>query len=383
MISLTMDEDIRKPIREEELTVLAQRVEEDTREAFVFFKQMLKEKQGYPDILFPYSVLLYYAGATEEAEKYMEELNRINDHYELYTRARTSMARGAAADGVAPKDYPSVEFLDVTSQLEKNKALLKKLFFTGEFASHYYSILGHMSRADSRWRRSFLYYFASFYAGGKKDDLLFSLGQLCYSQGELTLAAQALGEGLKTNPHHDKMGLELSYVESELGRFDRARELLLDVFAQHPDWPDVAYRLAEYYYSDHNIEKALDYCNRALAVNPAYYSANMLKFRLLMMKDATDALEGFIGSLEGHPMAGIFQIFFAMKSKTDKHRVTELLKDLPLLKEEIIEGLWDDMIRMVDTAYLEDLFESLAREKLISEEEGREAIKRYTRHEHQ
>lgn len=371
-----MSENIRTPIQNDELSRLSGEVEQDSREAETFFREMLKQGKGYPDVLFPFSVLLHCSGRQEESRRYMAELVKINDHYEKYKTARTLMESG----GFHPPEmsgYPQVRFLSLSEQVEKHRDLMERLFFKGELAGEYYLILGRIARTEGRWRRAFLYYVTAFFASAKKGELLLSLGQLCYAQGELALAGEALREGYSAQPEHEKIGLELSYVESELGYFDRARELLHVIFENHPDWPDVAYRLAEYYFSENDVGKALDYCEKALTVNPRYYSANMLKFRLLMMKEDPELVGEFIQGIADDSLAGTFRIFHAMKKEEPKESVFALLEKVPGLKDEMIEGLWDDVVRTVSSNYLKGFIRFLQEMKMITEEEALAALKRY------
>jgi|MTBAKSStandDraft_2_1061841.scaffolds.fasta_scaffold04274_9 tetratricopeptide (TPR) repeat protein len=373
-----MAENIRTLIKKEELTTLAREMEQDSREAEAFFKEMLNQGKGYPDVLFPFSVLLHCSGRKEESRRYMTELIKINDHYEKYLSAKSRMEAG---DCHTPdkSNYSPIRFLSLGSQMEKHFDVLDASFFKGELAGEYYLILGRIAQTESRWRKAFLYYFTAYYSSGKKSEVLLALGQLCYAQGELSLAGEALREGLSDQPEHEKIGLELSYVESELGHFDQARELLHEVYERHPDWPDVAYRLAEYYFSENDIEKALEYCNKALAVNSRYFSANMLKFRLLMLREDSSLVETFIEGIIDPSLAGTFRIFHAMKQTEPVEHVFSLLEKEPGLKQEMMEGLWDDVVRTVSPNYLKTFIRFLQEKKTISEEEARDALERYIR----
>ncbi|HPE28988.1 MAG TPA: tetratricopeptide repeat protein [Candidatus Mcinerneyibacteriales bacterium] len=373
-----MTENIRTLIKREEITALAREMEQDSVEAEAFFKEMLNQGKGYPDVLFPFSILLHCSGRKDESRKYMTELIKINDHYDKYLSARNHMETG---DCHAPdkSSYPAIQFLSLSEQAEKLESVMEESFFKGALAGEYYLILGRIAQTESRWRKAFLYFFAAFFASAKKAEVLLALGQLCYAQGELTLAGEALREGLSTQPEHEKIGLELSYVESELGHFDRARELLHEVYERHPDWPDVAYRLAEYYFSENDIGKALDYCDKALSVNSRYFSANMLKFRLLMLKDDTSVVETFIDGIIDPSLAGTFRIFHSMKKKDPVEDVFALLEKEPGLKQEMMEGLWDDVVRTVSPNYLKTLIRFLQDKKSISEKEALDALERYIR----
>ena len=372
-----MNENIRKLIKSEELEDLARHVEQDSRVAESFYKEMLNQGKGYPDVLFPVSVLLHCSGNKKESRKYMNELIKINDHYKKYLSARNCMEDGCDCCTPEQNGYPQIKFLALSEQVETLRDVLDRNFTKGELAGEYYQILGRISQIEGRWRKAFVYYFVSFFASGNKAEVLFSLGQLCYAQGELVLAREALREGLSANPDHEKIGLELSYVESELGHFERARELLHEILEHHPNWPDVAYRLAEYYFSENNVREALEYCNKALAVNSSYYSANMLKFRLLMLKDDPSLVESFINGIADPSLAGTFRIFLAMKQEKPMEEVFALLVKEPGIKEEILEGLWDDVVRAVSPNYLKGFIRFLHEKKAISEEEVLKALERY------
>ena len=54
-----MTENIRTLIKREEIAALAREMEQDSGEAEAFFKEMLNQGKGYPDVLFPFSILLH------------------------------------------------------------------------------------------------------------------------------------------------------------------------------------------------------------------------------------------------------------------------------------------------------------------------------------
>ncbi|HHH84960.1 MAG TPA: hypothetical protein ENL15_03280 [Firmicutes bacterium] len=103
----------------------------------------------------------------------------------------------------------------------------------------------------------------------------------------------------------------------------------------------------------------------------------MLKFRLLMLKDDPSLVESFINGIADPSLAGTFRIFLAMKQEKPMEEVFALLVKEPGIKEEILEGLWDDVVRAVSPNYLKGFIRFLHEKKAISEEEVLKALERY------
>jgi hypothetical protein len=66
-----------------------------------------------------------------------------------------------------------------------------------------------------------------------------------------------------------------------------------------------------------------------------------------------------------------------MKKEEPKESVFALLEKVPGLKDEMIEGLWDDVVRTVSSNYLKGFIRFLQEMKMITEEEALAALKRY------
>ncbi len=337
------------------------------------FEEMIESGRGFPDILYPYTVVLYNSGKKEDASENLKRLLALNNRYSKYLELADYVLYGKEDSTDMFRIVPSIGGHGV--KLEEMRKLVN-VGKTGRVYSEYYSIIGDFYLKNMDYEKAFLFFCVSYCYGKPVDEFLFGLGSVAYSQGMTEEAGRMFREALEFEPDNMKVCLELSHVEAELGNDESSFRLLNLVHNKHPDWPDVSFRMAEYYLSRNERGKTESFLRNSLKYNPVYFSANILLFKLLVEKGDAQEIEAYLKEIPDRNLREKFEFLYAISRSEEYHRLKKLMLRTENISEEIIEGLWDDILGSVDKKFLAGYMEYLYKEDVISMKEMQDGIKR-------
>ena len=108
---------------------------ERAKEGLSYLQFVVEEGKGFPDILYPYIILLYNSGQTEEAKKEMKHLLSLNDHYQRYLDLSKELFQEKDENGRRERRTLPHKYHDVISEhargleLKEGRSILQFEFF--------------------------------------------------------------------------------------------------------------------------------------------------------------------------------------------------------------------------------------------------------------
>ncbi len=332
-------------------------------EVLSYYEFMLEQGKVYPDILYKTVIFYLYTNNVSQAEINFEKLFSINNSYERYV-----MLHDFLKDPAKQNSNNSIpELADELSPFVKSIIDEFGTFYIDKpfYYEDVFLITGNYLLDMADYDEAFFYYLMAYAYGKSTDKFFYAIGYLCYKKGDMECAYHYLAHSISFNSRNVTALLDLSHVAIELGNREASFEALKKASELYPNYADIAYRMAQFYFEDNDFDQAKKFLYRAITINPMYTVANITYFYVLFKLSDQQEIGAFINSMHDEQLKVEFDFLFMLRFDPSLDGTVKKLCDIEAYEQKLLEGVWDRFLFLIPVERYAAFFEALLNTDII------------------
>lgn len=313
-----------------------------------YYLSYIEDEKIYPDILYKIVIIYLWKENLNKAKYFLNKLLDKNNNYEKYKKLKQFFKKTENSFKLNKSFDTNIKInfsKKINDFYNENKDKFDNQYFYYEI---FYNILGNYCLKTSNVEDALNFFILSYLYGKNLSNFYKNIGNYYYYKNNLKLSYSFYNKALSLNNNYIDAKIELSYVAAELDKPQESLNILKEIHNKNPKYPDISYRIAQYYIEIEKYNTALNYLEKALKINNDYTTALISYFQILFSLNKKEKIKKTINEMIDKSLKSKISFFYNLKYESDITNLLFLLKNNSNFIKELSIGLWDYYLKTIN-----------------------------------